>query len=250
VIRIIRLPLFASCFMLFISAADAAETHLFILSGQSNMAGLKEARDNSFLSELDKLLPDADVQYVKVARGGQPIRLWVAEWDAIAEKQGLAAHGQKPTFYPEIIKAYNEKFPGRKKPNSVTFLWMQGEKDAKTKLDAAYVDSLRQLIVNLRRDIGAPEMNVVIGRISDHSPGADLQASWDNVRKALVAVAESDSHGAWVDTDDCNNKTKKGKAVDDLHYTPEDYDLFGRRLARQAARLVKGKEPAKNGQPE
>jgi hypothetical protein len=250
VIRFIRLPLFASCFMLFISAAGAAETHLFILSGQSNMAGLKEARDNSFLSELDKLLPDANNQYIKVARGGQPIRLWVDQWDAIAEKHGLAALGQKPTFYPEIIKAYNEKFPGRKKPNSVTFLWMQGEKDAKTKLDAAYVDSLRQLIVNLRRDIGAPEMNVVIGRISDHSPGADLQASWDNVRKALVAVAESDSHGAWVDTDDCNNKTKKGKAVDDLHYTPEGYDLFGRRLARQAAHLVQGKEPAKNGRPE
>jgi hypothetical protein len=250
VIRFIRLPLFASCFMLFISTAGAAETHLFILSGQSNMAGLKEARANSFLSELAKLFPDADVQYVKVARGGQPIRLWVAEWDGIAKKHGLAAHGQKPTFYPEIIKACNEKVPGGKNPDSVTFLWMQGEKDAKTKLDAAYVDSLQQLIANLRRDLDAPKMNVVIGRISDHSPGADLQASWDNVRKAHVAVAKSDPHGAWVDTDDCNNKTKKGKAVNDLHYAPEGYDLFGRRIARQAARLINGDEPAENGRPE
>ena len=41
-------------------------------------------------------------------------------------------------------------------------------------LDVAYQESLEQLITNLRRDIGAPEMNVVIGRISDHSPGADV----------------------------------------------------------------------------
>jgi hypothetical protein len=236
--------------MLLVSAAHAAETHLFILSGQSNMAGLKETRENSFLSELAKLLPDADVRYVKVARGGQPIRLWVAQWDAIAEKHGLGALGQKPTFYPEIIKAYREKFPDEKKPDTVTFLWMQGERDAKTNLDAAYQESLQQLIASLRHDLGAPEMNVVIGRISDHSPGADFQAAWDNVRKMHVAIAQSDPHGAWVDTDDCNNKTKRGKDVNDLHYTLEGYDLFGRRLARQAVRLIKGSEPAQNGRPE
>jgi hypothetical protein len=233
-----------------LSPARGAETHLFILSGQSNMAGLKEARDNSFLSELAKLLPDADVQHIKVARGGQPIRLWVAEWDAIADNHGLASLGQEPIYYRQIIKGYNEKFPGDRKPDSVTFLWMQGEKDAKTKLDAAYEASLEQLIANLRRDLGAPELNVVIGRISDHSPGADLQAAWDNVRKTLVASAKSDPRGGWVDTDDCNNKTKNGKAVDDLHYTPEGYDLFGRRLARQAVHLIQGEQPAQDGRPE
>ena len=249
-IRLIRIPLVDCCFTFLLSAAHAAESHLFILSGQSNMAGLKEARDNSFLSELAKLLPDADVQHIKVARGGQPIRLWVAEWDAIAKSHGLAALGQQPVFYPQIIKAYNEKFPGSRKPDSVTFLWMQGEKDAKTQLDAAYGASLQRLIANLRRDLGVPSMNVVIGRISDHAPAADFQTAWDNVRNIQVSIANSDARGAWVDTDDCNNKTKNGKAVDDLHYTPEGYDLFGRRLARQAVLLIKGETPAQDGRPE
>ncbi|NND97749.1 MAG: acetyl xylan esterase [Pirellulaceae bacterium] len=231
-------------------SANAAETHLFILSGQSNMAGLKEERANSFLSELAKLLPDADIQYIKVARGGQPIRLWVDQWDAIAKKHKLQPKNDTPTFYQPILQAYRKKVSYDNKPASVTFLWMQGEKDAKTKLDSAYEDSLKQLIANLRRDLDVPDMNIVIGRISDHSPGAAFHASWQNVRQAHVSVAKGDAHGAWVDTDDCNDKVKKGKPVNDLHYTPDGYDLFGRRLARQAVHLIRGTDPADNGRPE
>ena len=57
------------------SLAMAEERHLFILSGQSNMQGLKEK--TSVLPELKRLLPGADIQHVKYARGGQPIRKWV-----------------------------------------------------------------------------------------------------------------------------------------------------------------------------
>jgi hypothetical protein len=241
-------------FLLFSAAilttTQAADTHLFILSGQSNMAGLKEARENSFLPELAKLLPDADIQHIKVARGGQPIRLWVTEWDDIAEKKGLTPLNQKPTFYPQIIATYKNKFPGETKPDSITFLWMQGEKDAKTGLAPAYEASLKQLIANLRRDLDASNMNVVIGRISDHSPGPDLQPGWEKVREVQVAIAESDPHGAWVDTDDTNDKIKNEQPVNDLHYTPEGYDLFGRRLARQAVSLINSQSPAQNGRPD
>ncbi|EMI40738.1 acetyl xylan esterase [Rhodopirellula sp. SWK7] len=246
----VKTPFLAACCLFSFAVTCVAETHLFILSGQSNMQGLKEARENSFLPELGKLLPDADIQHIKVVMGGRPIRMWVAEWDTIAEKHGLRPMNQKPTFYPQIIDAYNEKFSDEEKPDTVTFLWMQGEKDAKTNLDAAYEESLMQLIANLRRDLDAPEMNVVIGRISDHSPGEKTQSGWDHVRQIHVNVAQSDPHGAWVDTDDCNNKTKNGKPNNDLHYTAEGYDLFGRRLARQAVRLIKGEEPAENGRPE
>jgi hypothetical protein len=241
-------------FLLFSAAilttTPAAETHLFILSGQSNMAGLKEARENSFLPELAKLLPDADIQHIKVARGGQPIRLWVTEWDDIAEKKGLTPLNQAPTFYPQIIEAYKAKFPGNAKPDSITFLWMQGEKDAKAGLAPAYEASLKQLIANLRRDLDAPNMNVVIGRISDHSPGPDFQPGWNKVREVQVAIAESDPQGSWVDTDDTNDKAKNGNTINDLHYTPEGYDLFGRRLARQAVLLINDQDPSKNGRPE
>lgn len=44
--------------------------HVFILSGQSNMAGMKPAA--GFLPEAKKLFADGEVVYIKVARGGAP----------------------------------------------------------------------------------------------------------------------------------------------------------------------------------
>ena len=88
-------------------------------------------------------------------------------------------------------------------------------------------------------------MNVVIGRLSDHSTGA----GWGAVRAAQVKIAKGDLHGAWVDTDDLNDKTVQGKAANDLHYTREGYTQFGQRLARQAVRLIEGVKPDATGRP-
>ena len=83
---------------------------------------------------------------------------------------------------------------------------MQGERDAKEGLDAAYADALTQLIGNIRRDLDLPEMYVVIGRLSDF--GKPDYVPWENVRKAQVDVANADPRGAWVDCDDLNDKEK------------------------------------------
>jgi lysophospholipase L1-like esterase len=234
----------------FMFSAQAAEkpAHLFILSGQSNMAGMKP--EAGFLPEAKALFPDAEVAFIKVAKGGRPIRDWVAEWNDIAKKHGIdtAKHQQNGVpFYQAILEQMiklREKHPN---PASITFCWMQGEHEARHKLDAAYADALKQLIANLRRDLKRPDMNVVIARISDFGKPDD--ASWQSVRKALVAVAEDDPHGAWIDCDDLNNKTKNGKTSDDLHYTPEGYKVLGQRYARQAKALIDGKVPAKSGRP-
>lgn len=237
--------------LLFALASHAAEkpVHLFILSGQSNMQGLKP--ENSFLPEVRKLLPDGEVAHLKVARGGQPIRLWVAEWDDIAKKAGLTQmNPQGPIYYRMISKQLQPILKKHPQPASVSFCWMQGERDAKTGLEAAYEAALKKLIANLRRDLKRPDLNVVIGRISDHSPAEQWRKGWDTIRKIHVKVANDDPHGAWVDTDDVNNKIKRGKPDNDLHYTKEGYILFGKRLARQAVSLINDKKPATNGRPE
>jgi len=229
--------------LLFSAVVSAGESHLFILSGQSNMAGLKP--EKAFLPELKKLLPDADIQHVKFAKGGQPIRKWVKNFDEIAAKSKLPAKNDPGAFYDQTLKAAHEKI-GDKKPKTITFLWMQGERDAKEKLSAAYEESMNTLIANLRKDLGAPEMNFVIGRLSDFST-AD---HWEAVRAAQVKVAEDDPRGSWVDTDDTNNKVKNSKPNNDLHYTTDGYDLFGKRLARQAVLLINGEKPDGKGRPE
>jgi len=231
--------------------ADAADkpVHLFILSGQSNMQGLKP--ENSFVPEARKLLPDAEVVHLKVARGGQPIRFWVAEWDQLAEKAGAKVRNPKsPYFYTMITDRLKPILKKHPKPDSISFCWMQGERDAKSGLEGVYESALKQLIANLRRDLERPDMNVVIGRISDHSPPEQWRKGWEKVRQIHVKVAQDDPHGAWVDTDDVNNKIKQDKPDNDLHYTKEGYVLLGQRLARQAVSLINGKNPATNGRPE
>ena len=239
----------------FTSLATAADkpAHLFILSGQSNMAGMNPKL--GFEPEAAKLFPDAAAPYIKVAAGGQPIRYWVTEWDEIAKKHGIdtakarAADKNKGTiYYQPILDQFAALLKKHPHPASVTFCWMQGERDAKENLDAAYGDALKQLIANLRRDLKQPDMNFVIGRLSDHLKADN--APWQAVRKAQVDLAKSDPRGAWVDCDDLNDKERNGAKFDDLHYTPQGYELLGRRYVRQARALIEGKKPADNGRPE
>ena len=57
------------------NAAFAADgNHLFILSGQSNMAGLKP--EESFIPAVEKEFGRDNVIVGKDAHGGQPIRRW------------------------------------------------------------------------------------------------------------------------------------------------------------------------------
>ena len=61
------------------NAAYAADgKHLFILSGQSNMAGLKP--EESFIPTVEKEFGKSNVIVVKDAHGGQPIRRWFKKW--------------------------------------------------------------------------------------------------------------------------------------------------------------------------
>jgi len=234
--------LLATLTLVLFLTAHAGDRHLFVLSGQSNMQGLKP--ESSFLPELKKLLPEADIQHVKFARGGQPIRKWVKTWDEIAKKYELKALNDPGAFYDEVLKQARGNI-AQGKPKTITFLWMQGERDGKTGLAAAYEESIKTLITNLRKDLDTPEMNFVIGRLCDHLD----HDQWNAVRAAQVKVAEDDPRGAWVDTDDTNDKERNGKSYNDLHYTKAGYDLFGQRLARQAVRLIKGEKPDPKGRP-
>ena len=104
--------------------------HLFILSGQSNMAGMDP--ETGFMSEAKKLFKDEKVVYIKVAKGGQPICRWLEEWQDIAKKNGLEENhikrihrGGKVEFYQPILDQYKGMVKKHPKFKSVTFCWMQ-----------------------------------------------------------------------------------------------------------------------------
>ncbi|MFP6764571.1 MAG: sialate O-acetylesterase [Planctomycetaceae bacterium] len=230
------------------SSAAEKPVHLFILSGQSNMAGMNPK--TGFEPEARQLFPDADIVYLKVSRGGQPIRLWVREYADIANRHKLTVPGKATgtPFYEPILKQYRALLVQHPRPASVTFCWMQGERDAREKLSAAYQEALEHLIKRLRTDLEQPGMNVIIGRLSDF--GGPESTDWQNIRQAQVAVAAQDTRGAWVDCDDLNDKESKGTRRNDLHYTTAGYELLGRRFARQAQALISGSEPHAKGRPD
>ncbi len=216
------------------TAVDSADKHLFILSGQSNMGGLKP--EISFTPTVEAAYGKENVTVVKSAQSGQPIRRWYKKWKPAKGDEPKATGDLYDRMMKLVAKATNGK-----KYKTVTFLWMQGERDAKEKHGEVYAASMKGLIDQLSKDLGRDDVNFVIGRLSDFDMNDKRYPHWTMVRKAQVAVAEANPRGEWVDTDDLNDgKNKKGKDLkNDLHYSVEGYKTFGKRLADKAIGLIK-----------
>ncbi len=214
-------------------SADPAK-HLVILSGQSNMVGLDPAE--SFTAALIKEFGEDRVIVVKSAQSGQPIRRWYKKWKP--------AHGDEPKatgdLYDQMMTRVNAAIPG-KHIETVTFVWMQGERDAREKQGEVYAASLKGLMAQLQEDLGRNDLNFVIGRLSDFDLRNEKYPHWTMVREAQVAVAEASPRGAWVDTDDLNDgQNRGGQAIkNDLHYSVEGYKILGERFAQKCIALIR-----------
>ncbi|MDX1681052.1 MAG: sialate O-acetylesterase [Akkermansiaceae bacterium] len=207
--------------------AQAQEKHLFILSGQSNMQGLDP--DASFTPAVEKEFGADKVIVVKDAKGGRPIRDWYKDWKPA---DGKDVKGKNGELYDRLMEKVNSAIKGQKLA-SVTFVWMQGERDAREQHGEVYAESLKGLIKQLEKDLGRDDVNFVIGRLSDMDMENKRYKHWTLVREAQVKVAEESDKGAWIDTDDLPMKK------DNLHYAPEGYAAMGERFAEKAIELIR-----------
>lgn len=224
----------------FASSANAAPQgkHLFILSGQSNMAGLNP--NESFTPMIEEEYGKSNVIIVKSAQGGQPIRKWYKKWKPVIGKAPEATGGLYDVLMKKVFAATKNKTI-----QTVTFIWMQGERDANEKHGEVYAASLTGLLGQLSEDMGRKDINFVIGRLSDFDLDNRKYLHWTVVREAQVKVADDYSRGAWVDTDDLNDGTnrKGGKINNDLHYSGKGYKILGERFAEKAIALIKTSAP-------
>ena len=204
--------------------------HLFILSGQSNMVGLDPS--TSFIPTVAAEFGQDNVIVVKDACSGQPIRRWYKKWKPAA--------GDKPEatgdLYDRLMTKVNAAIKD-KRIETVTFVWMQGERDAREKHGDVYAASLKGLFDQLSEDLGRQDVNGVIGRLSDFGLNNEGFPHWAMVRQAQVEVAEADPRCDSVDTDDLNGK---GNA---LHYTKEGYHVLGKRFAEKSIEQIKRTVP-------
>ncbi len=232
--RFCKLAIFLSCAValsltaavgLVDGAAADGKVRLFILSGQSNMAGLPP--QVSFTPAVERAFAGDEVIVVKDAVGGQPIRQWYKKWKP-ARGPAPAETGK---LYDRLMTKVNAAIEG-KKIDTISFVWMQGERDAREKHSTVYAESLKGLIGQLRADLKREDVTVVIGRLSDCLKNDE---HWDGVRAAQIKVAEEDPRGDWVDTDDLNGPK------DGLHYDKPGYVELGKRFAEKTIALLGGK---------
>jgi len=119
---------------------------------------------------------------------------------------------------------------GNNKISTVTFVWSQGERDAKDKQGKVYAESFNGLIHQFAADLKRDDINFVIARLNDPASKLKKYPDWAVIREAQMKAADQSPRGAWINTDDIGDK---------VHYTDEGYKKIGRRLAEKAIELIK-----------
>lgn len=218
-------------------SAEVAGKHLFILSGQSNMVWLKPKV--AFTPAVEKEFGSDKVIVVHDAQSGKPLHRWSKSWKT--------PEGVKPEesgdLYDRLMAKVKKATEGQKLA-SVTFIWMQGERDARLQWSSLYEAGFKSLLQQLETDLGRKDLNVVIGRLSDFDNDNRSYKDWSKMRAILQKIAEEHPRGDWVNTDDLNDGiNRKGEKIsNDLHYSVEGYKLLGERFASKAIALVRRAE--------
>jgi len=238
--------------------ATSSELQLFLLAGQSNMAGRGqvEAQDsivNPRVLKLDKSLtwvPAVDplhwdkpalvgvgpgrsfglalaardttarIGLIPAAVGGSPI----SSWEPGALDTATGTHPYDEALARLRIARQSGKLRG--------ILWHQGESDATPALSALYAGRLRALIARFRADAGDPNLPFIIGELGkfDGKPWTPDVARIDSVHRAIAA---SVPNVAYVSSDGLVDKG------DTLHFDAASQRKFGERYAAAYLALVK-----------
>ena len=125
-----KLSLLVVAVMAVVATAGAGEQgkHLFILSGQSNMTYMDPKL--SFTPAVETAFGKENVIVVKDAVPARPISDWYKNWKSSKGNTPKSAGG----LYDRLMKKVNAAIKGQQVA-TVTFIWMQGERDGQTIVD-------------------------------------------------------------------------------------------------------------------
>jgi hypothetical protein len=232
-------------------AVQAADTnfHLYLLIGQSNMAGrgkialedkvavprvLMLNKGNEWVSAVDPIHFDKTIAGVSLGRtfgiemakadpkvkiglipcavGGTPIRRWQRNGDLYKAALKRAKIAQKDG----VIKG---------------ILWHQGESDSgKEETAKIYEAQLHAMITAWRKDLGRDNIPVVVGELGQFFKRAKFKGTVDAALKVLPSKVK---RAAWVSTEGLEHKG------DVVHFNAAGYREFGKRYAAKMQALIK-----------
>lgn len=240
-----------------LSAASPVPTaktdfHLFLLAGQSNMAGRGHVRDLTtaeaapglrilslntklawqpavdplhwdkreagvgpgmfFARAITAKSPGITVGLIPTACGGSPISAW---------EPGKYFDQTKSHPYDDALaRARRAMKDGTLK----AILWHQGESDASPQNAPLYEKRLVDLIARFRADLNAPELPFIIGQLGQF-PAKPWDAHRTEIDRAHQAVAAAVKNVRYISSEDL------GSIGDNLHFNTSANRLLGQRYA-------------------
>ena len=246
------------------SAQDAAlptreKFHLFLLVGQSNMAGRGIVADEDktphprvlMLNKAGEWTPAIDpLHFDKSAAGvglGKTFGIRIAEANpGITVGLIPCAVGGSPidAWQPGAFYTPTKSHPwddamqrtqlALKAGTLKGILWHQGESDSNEKLAATYEGKLHDIIARFRKELNAPEVPFIAGQM-----GLFADSPWDDAKKQ-VDKAHRDLPGAVKQTAFVSAEGLKHKG-DRVHFDAASCREFGSRYAEAFSKIAAGK---------
>lgn len=236
--------------------AQGETMHLFLLAGQSNMAGRGRVADDDRVEHPRVRMFDREGRWVpavdpmhfdKPIAGvgpGRSFGLAIAGADA-AIPIGLVptAVGGSPitawepgVLYPETGAHPWDDAMRRAKAAMASgelkaILWHQGESDANPQAAPLYEQRLRSLIARFRSELGNPSLPFIIGQLGRFE-GRSWDASYIEVDAAHRRVAADVPNVAFVSSEGL------GDNGDNLHFSADAARELGRRYAEAYLKLA------------
>lgn len=248
--------------------ADKEQFHLYLLVGQSNMAGrgkvtpqdetpvprvLMLNKDRKWVPAVDPLHfdkptvvgvgigktfgiemahdnPDATIGLIPCGVGGSPISSW------------QPGEFYKPTQSHPWDDAIARTKEALKSGTLKGILWHQGESDGNDKLAEIYEEKLHDLIKRFRTELNAPEVPFIAGQM-----GIFAERPWSDAKKKVDAAHQSLPEKISM-TGFASAAGLKHKG-DFVHFDSDSYRELGRRYADAFRRLTSPKDPAVSQMP-
>jgi hypothetical protein len=235
--------------------------HLFLLAGQSNMAGRGEvaeedrkihprvlalAREGAWVPAVDPIhfdkpaagvgpgksfgvfVADSDpkitVGLVPAACGGSPISAW--------EPGAYFSQTSSHPYDDALQRARTAMKDGTLKG----ILWHQGESDSEAALAPEYQARLERLIARFRHDLGVPDLPFLIGQLGqfEKAPWAAPKNMVDAGHRALAGKL---TNVVFVKSDGLTPRS------DNIHFDAMSQREFGKRYAAGYLKMQKGAKP-------
>lgn len=234
------------------SAADLPDNQsldLFLLIGQSNMAGR------------GKIEPQDEVVHPRIFKLDQ-VDHWVPSIDPLHfDKPKIAGVGLGSSFARTIAEKFPDHFiglipcamggtsieqwaPGGRLYNEAVrrakvaqghgtlraILWHQGESDCNAVRIPAYLANLNTLVTHLRTDLNSPDLALIAGQLGTfHQAHAPLTNQFN---EQLLKISEVIAHSACVTSENLNDKG------DQTHFDSASLREFGKRYAAAYLQLT------------